>query len=177
MMTCLCYQHGEDPTCTTCLSSLSHSSPLNLFANWSLCLGRTATRYESATAWKPILIASNHSSQVSPYLKDWKNSLWGSNYEKLSKIKSKYDPNTLFWASPGVNADSMAVRQGGRLCRVTEMPRIEAGTAQPPDNGNINVANLLNRAGELFGGLGIWATRISFDEEDLIANVSHIDWP
>ncbi|TGZ81304.1 FAD-binding domain-containing protein, partial [Ascodesmis nigricans] len=49
---------------------------------------------------------------------NWKTDFWGTNYERLSEIKSQYDPNGLFWATPGINADHYEV-QNGRVCKVT----------------------------------------------------------
>ncbi|KAK3082323.1 hypothetical protein LTS18_004235 [Coniosporium uncinatum] len=47
----------------------------------------------------------------------WKEAFWGSNYERLAEIKTKYDPEMVLWASPGVGADLMEVVDG-RVCRV-----------------------------------------------------------
>jgi hypothetical protein len=47
---------------------------------------------------------------------DYKEQFWGSNYPKLSQIKKKYDPNQIFWITPGVNADEMHVGKSGRVC-------------------------------------------------------------
>jgi len=33
---------------------------------------------------------------------DWQEAFWGSNYEKLVKIKKKYDPEDVFWCHPCV---------------------------------------------------------------------------
>ncbi|KAF4553900.1 FAD-binding domain-containing protein 44 [Elsinoe fawcettii] len=48
---------------------------------------------------------------------NWTASFWGTNYPRLSQLKSRYDPDMLFWVSPGINADRMEVRDG-RVCRV-----------------------------------------------------------
>ena len=32
---------------------------------------------------------------------NWKIAFWGSHYDNLSAIKTKYDPIGLFWVSPG----------------------------------------------------------------------------
>ncbi|KAF2402488.1 FAD-binding domain-containing protein [Trichodelitschia bisporula] len=54
------------------------------------------------------------------YLEEnWKETFWGANYPKLSTIKTKYDPDMLFWATPGINADLLEARPDGRVCRVT----------------------------------------------------------
>ena len=62
----------------------------------------------------------------------------------------------VFWASPGINADTMEVKQG-RLCNSTTIPPIKAGPSQAPENGNKNAANLLTDGNKMFGGLEKWA--------------------
>lgn len=48
---------------------------------------------------------------------NWKQVFYGSNYNKLSLIKDKYDPQGIFYALTGVGSDAWAVRSDGRLCR------------------------------------------------------------
>jgi hypothetical protein len=47
---------------------------------------------------------------------DYKEQFWGPHYPKLLEIKKKYDPNMVFWITPGVNADAMHVGKSGRVC-------------------------------------------------------------
>ena len=49
--------------------------------------------------------------------KDWKENFYGSNYERLRKIKKKYDPEDLFYALTAVGSDAWIVASDGRLCR------------------------------------------------------------
>ncbi|KAF1983079.1 FAD-binding domain-containing protein [Aulographum hederae CBS 113979] len=82
---------------------------------------------------------------------DWKTAFWGDNYPRLSQVKSKWDPEMLFWATPGVNADTMEVREG-RVCkgRVPGRSTNRAGGVAPlTDNPNAidAVANLLGIVG------------------------------
>jgi hypothetical protein len=49
---------------------------------------------------------------------DWQRAFWGENYQRLSELKSKYDPDMLFWVTPGVNADYMNVVDK-RVCKVS----------------------------------------------------------
>lgn len=48
----------------------------------------------------------------------WKEDYFGSNYEKLAKIKKKYDPDHLLYVKPGVRADEWIELGDGRLCKV-----------------------------------------------------------
>jgi Berberine and berberine like len=74
---------------------------------------------------------------------NWKNAFWGDNYSKLSSIKTKYDPKNVLWASPGINADLLALKDG-RLCstaapsNIMEMNLADRGS-MPPANDNTNV--------------------------------------
>ncbi|KAL9121693.1 MAG: hypothetical protein Q9187_001744 [Circinaria calcarea] len=45
----------------------------------------------------------------------WKEDYFGAPYERLSEIKSKYDPKSLFWAEVAVASDNF-VLDNGRLC-------------------------------------------------------------
>jgi len=56
---------------------------------------------------------------------DWQHAFWGSNYERLLKIKKARDPGSVFWAAATVGSEGWAVQtpnelpsQNGRLCRV-----------------------------------------------------------
>jgi len=86
---------------------------------------------------------------------NWKQAFWGSNYDRLSEIKTKYDPNGLFWVTPGVNADHFAV-QDGRVCRVATANRARYATLPPVgDNPNTAKGMALNADGP---GFPLWAT-------------------
>jgi hypothetical protein len=84
----------------------------------------------------------NEGSRLTP---DWRNAFWGSNYDRLSQIKKKYDPDHLLWVSPGINADAWAVR-GQRLCRAT--PAVAQGAALraeiAPKGDNQNEADVVS---------------------------------
>ncbi|KAK6005957.1 hypothetical protein QM012_006367 [Aureobasidium pullulans] len=48
---------------------------------------------------------------------DWKQSFYGSNYERLLSVKNKYDPNDLFYALTAVGSEAWALANDGRLCK------------------------------------------------------------
>jgi hypothetical protein len=43
---------------------------------------------------------------------------FGKNYGKLRRIKKKYDPKDLFYATTAVGSDEWVVQKGGWLCRM-----------------------------------------------------------
>ena len=51
------------------------------------------------------------------YKGDWKAVMYGVNYERLLKIKHKYDPDHLMYGLFAVGADEFTIDEKGRLCR------------------------------------------------------------
>ncbi|KAI1208510.1 uncharacterized protein F4807DRAFT_461835 [Annulohypoxylon truncatum] len=49
---------------------------------------------------------------------DWQHAFYGSNYERLLKIKKKYDPDNVFYALTAVGSDSWSEDITGKLCRI-----------------------------------------------------------
>jgi FAD/FMN-containing dehydrogenase len=45
-------------------------------------------------------------SESNFFEKDWQHSFWGSNYERLQKVKAKYDPDGLFFVHHGVGSEN-----------------------------------------------------------------------
>src|ERR1700750_2264467 len=78
-------------------------------------------------------------NQAYPLEENWKQTFWGSKYEKLSQIKSKYDPDMVFWVTPGINADLMEARSG-RVCKVTK----PVTSKFPPMTDNLNNGRLMS---------------------------------
>jgi Berberine and berberine like len=88
--------------------------------------------------------------QASRTQDSWKTAFWGPNYEKLSQIKSKYDPKGLFWVTPGINADQFSVQEG-RVCRVAPVQMAKfAKVAPEADNKNMAPGGESNADGEGF---------------------------
>jgi hypothetical protein len=71
-------------------------------------------------------------NEAHPSEASFASQFWGSNYPRLSELKRQYDPNHVFWTSPGINADAMAV-VNGRVCAVAEKS-VSLGTAPKIDN-------------------------------------------
>ncbi|KAK2804805.1 hypothetical protein FQN51_001447 [Onygenales sp. PD_10] len=89
----------------------------------------------------------NEASALNP---DWKNDFWGSNYERLSEIKTQYDPEGVFWVTPGVNADEYSIVEG-RLCNTAST---DPDLAPPSDNKNIAAGAPDNGGSSPFPGTG-----------------------
>ncbi|RYP69653.1 hypothetical protein DL770_008198 [Monosporascus sp. CRB-9-2] len=51
------------------------------------------------------------------YIGDWKQEFYGGHYARLLEIKSKYDPDYLFYAYTGIGSDTWVEDNDGRLCR------------------------------------------------------------
>ncbi|KAG8670554.1 hypothetical protein FPOAC2_09917 [Fusarium poae] len=47
----------------------------------------------------------------------WQETFYGVNYDKLLKIKRKYDPEHLFYATVAVGSEEWSVSEDGRMCR------------------------------------------------------------
>ncbi|OYY49840.1 MAG: hypothetical protein B7Y48_04880 [Methylophilales bacterium 28-44-11] len=56
-------------------------------------------------------------AQALPFEKDWQHTFWGSNYERLLKIKRAVDPTDVFWCAPCVGNERWVETGDGRLCR------------------------------------------------------------
>jgi hypothetical protein len=48
---------------------------------------------------------------------DWKTAFYGPFYDRLDKVKKKYDPEDYFYALTAVGSDRWAQKEDGRLCR------------------------------------------------------------
>lgn len=65
-------------------------------------------------------LSENHGAYIneaSPYEKDWKTTFYGGGerYEKLLKIKQKYDPKNVLWCFPCVGGDVFIEGKDGKL--------------------------------------------------------------
>ncbi|PVH83979.1 FAD-binding domain-containing protein [Cadophora sp. DSE1049] len=80
--------------------------------------------------------------------KNWTSSFWGTNYPRLSTLKSSLDPNMTFWISPGINAHYMEAMDG-RACLVDPQP--EVPSLIPPKMERSVTADLRRDGGFLFG--------------------------
>jgi FAD/FMN-containing dehydrogenase len=80
-----------------------------------------------------------YANEASRDMPGWRKAFWGENYDRLSEIKKRYDPDHLFWVTPGIDADAWVV-EGSRICRNTA-PKVDVKSAEtdtPPKNDNQN---------------------------------------
>jgi hypothetical protein len=56
-------------------------------------------------------------NQANPEHKTWKKDFYGVNYDRLRKIKAKYDKADLFYAPTAVGSDEWTADNRGRLCK------------------------------------------------------------
>ncbi|EEA18648.1 hypothetical protein TMatcc_010808 [Talaromyces marneffei ATCC 18224] len=60
-------------------------------------------------------------NEVDPLYKgDWKEAMYGANYERLLGIKNKYDPDHLLFGHMSVGSDEFHFDEAGRLCHRRE---------------------------------------------------------
>ncbi|CAJ1939514.1 unnamed protein product [Cylindrotheca closterium] len=83
----------------------------------------------------------NHHSPVEP---DWRNSLWGTQYDRLLELKNKYDPDRVFncWHCVGYTGDENPVLEGddtrdeaGHLSTFECVVKNETDGGDTSDNG------------------------------------------
>jgi FAD binding domain/Berberine and berberine like len=92
-------------------------------------------------------------NECSRFTPDWRNAFWGSNYDRLSKIKKKYDPEHLLWVTPGINADAWTVK-GERLCRTIPADKqsvTDRAAEIAPNNDNRNFVDIVKDNDETRG--------------------------
>uniref|UniRef100_A0A8H7NQN5 FAD-binding PCMH-type domain-containing protein n=1 Tax=Bionectria ochroleuca TaxID=29856 RepID=A0A8H7NQN5_BIOOC len=87
-------------------------------------------------------------NEASTEQENWTSAFWGTNYARLSEIKSEIDPNMTFWTSPGIHADHMEVVDG-RACLIEPPP--EGSSLIPPPTDRHVIADLANHGHFLFG--------------------------
>lgn len=63
--------------------------------------------------------ADNTWAQANPFESEWKQAFYGDNYERLLKIKDKYDPSDVLYGRTNVGGDRWDVSEDGRLCRAS----------------------------------------------------------
>ncbi|KAI5844025.1 FAD binding domain protein [Morchella snyderi] len=56
-------------------------------------------------------------NEADPYEPNFQKEFFGANYDRLLKIKDKYDPEHIFYAITAVGSDRWTVEDSGRLCR------------------------------------------------------------
>lgn len=64
--------------------------------------------------------SGTYMSEADPFEPDFKTAFFGKNYDRLLKIKDKYDPDQIFWARTAVGSDRWAEKENGQLCRIAE---------------------------------------------------------
>lgn len=50
--------------------------------------------------------------------REWQETFYGPNYEKLLSVKRKYDPDGVLWAKTAVGSEGWDIQGDGRLCEV-----------------------------------------------------------
>ena len=58
-------------------------------------------------------------SESNFFEKDWQHSFWGANYQRLQKVKAKYDPDGLFFVHHGVGSEEWSADGFIRLTQLS----------------------------------------------------------
>ncbi|ROV86732.1 hypothetical protein VMCG_10909 [Cytospora schulzeri] len=97
---------------------------INAFLNYTAPLSQNiAAKKEMVNIHVPALEAATPGSgvylnEVDPlYEGDWKQTMYGSNYDSLLQVKQLYDPGCLLYAQFAVGSDEYTIDDSGRLCR------------------------------------------------------------
>jgi FAD/FMN-containing dehydrogenase len=53
-----------------------------------------------------VTTTGSYVNETDYFEENWQDSFWGSNYAKLLSIKTKYDPDGLFFVHHGVGSES-----------------------------------------------------------------------
>ena len=82
-----------------------------------------AVKQELVSVHAPAIDAATPGSgvymnEIDPwYQGDWKETMYGANYDRLLDIKRRYDPDSVFYGHFAVGSDEYAVDGAGRLCK------------------------------------------------------------
>ncbi|KAF2257823.1 FAD binding domain protein [Lojkania enalia] len=58
---------------------------------------------------------------------NWQKSFFGKNYDRLRKIKQKYDPGNILWCNKCVGSEALVEQENGRLCKSRSVKRDAEG--------------------------------------------------
>ncbi|KAM0541150.1 hypothetical protein ACHAPJ_013368 [Fusarium lateritium] len=98
---------------------VSLTLPWDNEASWEKML---ATQKNITEEVQPVIEAATPSAgayvnEADFQQKNWKETFYGVNYKKLLKIKKKYDPQGLFYATVAVGSEAWTVGNDGRMCK------------------------------------------------------------
>lgn len=99
--------------------TIQFATPWNETAPWSEMV---ADQYTIVDEYIPQLEAITpgggcYENESSFRQKNWKETFFGSNYDRLLSIKKQWDSNSFFYGLNGVGSDTWDVSESGRMCR------------------------------------------------------------
>ncbi|KAK8914910.1 FAD-linked oxidoreductase ZEB1 [Metarhizium anisopliae] len=62
--------------------------------------------------------SGSYINEALPFEKNFQQTFWGSNYERLLELKRKVDPTDVFWCLPCVGNERWQEGEDGKLCKV-----------------------------------------------------------
>ncbi|KAJ5788017.1 FAD-binding domain-containing protein [Penicillium paradoxum] len=90
------------------------ASPAEMAARQDLAVNYIQATLDAATPG-----GGTYMNEINYMQPNWKEVMYGSNYEKLLQIKHKYDPDLLLYVWHGVGSDAWVEGPDKRLCRNT----------------------------------------------------------
>lgn len=93
--------------------------PWNFTAPWSEVL---ETQKKMTEVIIPLVEAAtpgsgSYANEADFRQPNFQSTFWGTNYDKLLRIKKEHDPNDFFYATVGVGSEAWAIQSDGRMCR------------------------------------------------------------
>lgn len=93
--------------------------PWSFSAPWSDAI---AAQEKMTSEIMPLVEAATPGSGAYVNEGDWRQpnfqeTFWGANYERLLRVKKKWDSSDFFYATVGVGSEAWSIRHDGRMCR------------------------------------------------------------
>lgn len=107
------------PQWRSSIVQVSLTLPWDFEAPWEEMV---ATQQRITEEIQPIIEAATpgagaYMNEADHQQKNWQETFFGTNYNRLSQIKKKYDPKGLLYATVAVGSEAWTVSESGRMCK------------------------------------------------------------
>ncbi|KAI0862704.1 putative FAD-dependent isoamyl alcohol oxidase [Xylaria cubensis] len=117
-------QHPDNSVLPAWRNAIAQCNPTAYWNFQAPLATNLAIKEELVTVHTPLIEAATPGSGIylneidSWYKGDWKQEMYGINYDQLLNIKHKYDPHHLLYGQFAVGSDELTIDGSGRLCTV-----------------------------------------------------------